>query len=376
VAASFFRRTVYPFLLVGVFLEILNSTEKIRQLNSFLFRLFIVLACIQTIDFIALQYSQTYYQLVLKLLSSQSKLFYQKSYARMSMGVEGFTVHRAQGFAVGMHASTIFCLILYAYLRLNRMPFKFWHRAVAAVACMSSFSKQSIGLYLVLELLLVFMRRPVAIRDFPDRARDFRCNRWISRLINLVPLVVITPLVILTMTYIYQLQPLYSLHPRVDLFTFICSMLEGFEQNRKILGPIDLIGRGGMHLMGPVATEYRVTDIEMLRMFFEGGALNFLFLVVILFGSLLFLETAHRKALWFRPDLYRIFLAAKLSVFLGFMTLVHSLAIFSREVVVIYLLFFTIGFAAVEAARKNRPLTAAVTTEATAENQFCSTIER
>jgi hypothetical protein len=353
--STFFRRTVLPFLLVFVFVKLLKDENQIKKLNGFLFRLLMALAVIQTVDFILFQY-EPYNQFIRYLISfTGTKLEHvnitvENYFARSFFGIE---FHRSQGFMLDMYASNLFCIFLYSYLRIAGIRFKWWQKTISFIACISGLSLLFFISIFMLEFVLFFTGRPNKRVIETPTLRQIRKNRTISRVINLSPFImfggVITMYFLFKSSYAHEIFMLYFFE-----FSYILSgNIESIELGSNIQ---DYLGYGGLHLLDSYGDElyhYVLKDIAILGLIYEGGILNFLFLMFLLLYPIFLFEIKYRKLFEQNPFIYRIFLSSKFIIFLGITTWVHQLAIWSRQVVVLYMMGYSMIFITTTLVMKN-----------------------
>ena len=346
--STFFRRTVLPFFLVFVFVKFLKDENQIKKLNRFLFR--------QTVDFILFQY-EPYNQFIRYLISFTAiKLEHvnftaENYFARSFFGIE---FHRSQGFALDMYASNLFCLLLYSYLRIVGMRFKWWQKNISLIACISGLSLLFFISLFMLEFVLFFTGRPNKRVIETPTLRQSRKNRTISRVINLSPFImfggVVTMYFLLKSSYAGKIFMLYFF----EFSNIVSDNIESIGLGSNIQ---DYLGYGGLHLLDSYGDElyhYVLKDFAILGLIYEGGILNFLFLMFLLLYPIFLFEIKYRKLFEQQPSIYRIFLSSKFIIFLGITTWVHQLVIWSRQVVVLYMMSYSLIFVTTTLVMKNK----------------------
>lgn len=344
-----FRRTVLPFLLVFVFIKLLKDESQIKKLNRFLFRLLMALAVIQTLDFILFQY-EPYNQFIRYLISftgaklEHVNLTSENYFIRRFFGIE---FHRAQGFMLDMYASNLFCIVLYSYLRIADIRFKLWQKTISLIACISGLSLLFFISIFMLEFVLFFTGRHNKLAIETPTLRQYRKNRTISRVINLSPFIMFGGVI----TMYFLLKSGYTGETfMLNFFEFSYILSENIESMELGSNIQDYLGYGGLHLLDSYGDElYRfvLKDFAILGLIYEGGILKFFFLMfLLLYPSFLF-EIKYRKLFEQNPFIYRIFLSSKFIIFLGIATWVHQLAIWSRQLVVLYMMSYSFMFISV-----------------------------
>lgn len=313
---SIFRRVALPFAVLVYFSERLVDRRAFQRIVEFLYKWFVVVALLQSADFILMQLSDTYVQLLTAAANSFEEIFTRDMLSHIFV----FKTQplRAHGLGLNYHSSGLYALMLYAFNLKLRSTMPLWLHLAGAVAILASGSVQFLGLY----LLLLVVSRPVVYR-----------HKWSVLLLALFAGVIVFRLAVgYTLPYLGTLY-LFEYTELVAQELFSHFVLEG-NLRELFWGVGGLSATGQMWTVGYGTLE--LGDIGIIRLILEGG----LVLWIGFFAILTYYVV--RYVLPYRSNEPAPMAGAVLAIGMGMVSLVHYPVLFTTNNIVLFMLWFAI----------------------------------
>ena len=313
---SFFRRVVLPF---GVFMYLfskLTKSKDMSKLNRFMYKWFIVVVFLQCIDLLLMNFSTPYHDQIINFANAVEETFTTPELMISHIPLFGFQYLRCFGVGLSYHSSALYVLMLYAFNIQMKNPIPFWLHIPTYFAVIASGSIQSIGLYLLMLLLYV--------------NHIYRHKLFFLGVLMFVGVISLE-------TFIDMSFPGFG---KVYMFEYIFLVSDAILDHLRNVPNQFLWGMGSLEAIGETLSVGRelldVGDVGLVRLMLEGGAIAMTYYLVLIMWFFL-------KYVF--PYKGREPLPVKASVtciILGLGSFVHYAVIFSRNNVILYMLFFAI----------------------------------
>jgi hypothetical protein len=311
---SFFRRVVLPFGAFMYFFFKLTKHEDIGKLNRFMYKLFIVVVFLQNIDFLLMNFSVTYHDQIINYANAIEEIFIGEKLSHIPLF--GFQYVRCFGIGLNYHSSSLYVLMLYAFNIQMKNPIPFWLHLLTYSAVTASGSVQSIGLYVL--MLLLCVNHIYRHKLFFLLALAFAA---------VISLEVFIGVALPGFGSIYMIELLYlSVDAVMGYF--------GTNINQFLWGIGGLAAIGEQWLVEDETLP--IGDIGIFRLLSEGGA------IALIFYLLLVLWFFYKYVSHYKGEDPLPVKASVTAIIIGFGSLVHYPVIFSRNNVILYMLFLAI----------------------------------
>ncbi len=313
---SFFRRVALPFAVFIFIAQRLIKSDSLDEINDFLYKWFIAVIVLQTADFFLMNTVTSYHDLMVNMANAVEEYITNPEQMTTHFPILDFEPIRCFGIGLNYHSSGLYSLLLYAYNMKMRQSLPVWVHIFALIASLANGSLQFLGLYFLLWLLRI---------DAIYKYKFVILTVGSLSIILLLEVIAETTLPIVGTVYMFEYAILVW-QAIVDYYTSHMYEL--------------LIGVGGLQAAGKLwsfgGDDFELGDIGVVRLFIEGGLIAFL-LYFLVIGWLLIKYVLPYKG---REPLPVV--ASVVTIIIGIFSLLHYPVLFSRNNVVLYMLFLAI----------------------------------
>ena len=313
---SFFRRIALPFTIYIYFVQKLRKAENFTALNEFLYKWFLFVVVLHSVDFIIMNTVPVYATLITNYYNSVEEIITESTTVTTHIPLFGYQPTRCFGIGLNYHSSGLYVLMLYAFNIKMKNGIPIWAHFLAVIAILSNGSIQNLGLGFLLlilcinqvyrhktfTLVLVSFLFLLLAKQFPDKS---------------FPVV----------GTVYMLKYIFLVFETVrDYFSDnIYNVIFGIG------------GRGGSgDLLELGSGFFDVGDIGLIRLLLEGG------LIALLLYFVLIIWLFKKYVSPYKGKEPLPIAASVTSIIIGLGSLVHYPVLFSRNNVVLYMLFLAI----------------------------------
>lgn len=313
---SFFRRIALPIIIYIYFVQKLKKPESITSLNEFLYKWFLFVVIFQSVDFILMNTSPVYYALITNYYNSVKVIIRETTTTLSHIPLFGYQPNRCLGIGLNYHSSGLYVLMLYAFNIKMKNSIPIWIHLLAFIAIIANGSVQSLGLYFLLWILCIK-------------------QVYQHKIFSLV-LVCLLFLVFASQFHDTSLPVVGTLYMFRYIFLVFEEVRDYFSDNiyDLIFGIGGRAGDGKELALGGGFLD--IGDVGLMRLLLEGGLIPLLLYFVMI-------AWVFKKYVSFYKGKEPLPIAASVtSIIIGMGSLVHYGVIFSRNNVVLYMLFLAI----------------------------------